>query len=150
MNCTRCGKEIAAGQNFCAVCGAPVAIQQTQTQSYQNPAQHGYQQPGQTYQQPYQASYQAPYQPYQQGYQAPYQQPVRQSSPASLILGIVGIIFAWLFALVGHITSIIGIVLGIKEYRQNGKMAGLILSIIGEVCSILSSAIGAAIAAAIF
>lgn len=64
------------------------------------------------------------------------------SSNAPIILGIVGIVFAWLFALVGHITSIIGIVLGVKEYKNNGKVAGLVLSIIGEVCSIISSALG--------
>ncbi len=65
------------------------------------------------------------------------------SSKASLILGIIGIITAWLIALVGHITSIIGIILGIKEYKKTGNMSGLILSIIGEVCAILSSIIGA-------
>ena len=69
---------------------------------------------------------------------------------ASLILGIIGIVGAWLFALVGHITSVIGIVLGIKEYKETEKMAGLILSIIGEVCSIFSSIIGAVTVASIF
>ena len=61
----------------------------------------------------------------------------------SLILGIVGIVFAWIFALIGHITSIISIVLGIKEYKETSKMTGLILGIVGEVCSIFSSIIGA-------
>ena len=62
---------------------------------------------------------------------------------ASLILGIAGIIFAWFFALVGHILSVTGIILGIKEYKTTEKMTGLVLSIIGEVCSIFSSIIGA-------
>lgn len=61
----------------------------------------------------------------------------------SVILGIIGIVSAWLFALVGHIVSIIGIIFGIKEYKETEKMTGLILSIIGEVCSIFSSIIGA-------
>ena len=61
----------------------------------------------------------------------------------SLILGIVGIIFSWLIAIVGHVTSIIGIVFGIKEYKQTNQKLGLILSIVGEVFSILSSIIGA-------
>jgi len=61
----------------------------------------------------------------------------------SIILGTVGIVAAWLFALVGHVTSIIGIVIGIKEYRQTDKISGLTLSIVGEACSILSSIIGA-------
>lgn len=72
------------------------------------------------------------------------------NSHASLILGIVGIVFAFLFALVGHITSIIGIILGIKEYRETESMAGLVLSIIGEVCSIFSSIIGAVTLSGIF
>ncbi|MBR4888064.1 MAG: DUF4190 domain-containing protein [Clostridia bacterium] len=63
-------------------------------------------------------------------------------SSASLVLGILGIIFAWLFALIGHILSIIGIVLGVKEYKKTEKMTGLILSIIGESCAIFSSIIG--------
>ena len=61
----------------------------------------------------------------------------------SIIFGIVGIVFAWLFALIGHISSIIGIIIGIKEYKATEKMTGLSLSIIGEVCSIISSIIGA-------
>ena len=72
-----------------------------------------------------------------------------KKAQTSLILGILGIVFAWIFALVGHITSIIGIVIGIKEYKENEKMAGLVLSIIGEVCSIFSSIIGAVTFAAL-
>ncbi len=68
----------------------------------------------------------------------------------SLILGIIGIVFAWLFALVGHIISIIGIVIGIKEYKETEKMTGLVLSIIGEVCSIISSIIGAVAMSSIY
>ncbi len=61
----------------------------------------------------------------------------------SLFLGIAGIVFAFLLAIIGHICSIIGIIVGIKEYRKSGKMTGLTLSIIGEVCAIISSIIGA-------
>lgn len=68
-----------------------------------------------------------------------------QKKSVSLILGIIGIVFAWLFALVGHIVSIVGIVFGIKEYKTTEKMAGLVLSIIGEVCAIFSSIIGAVV-----
>ena len=73
-----------------------------------------------------------------------------KKTQVSLILGIVGIVFAWLFALVGHITSIIGVVIGIKEYRETNKMLGLIVSIVGEVCSILSSIIGAVVMSSVF
>ena len=73
-----------------------------------------------------------------------------KKTQTSLILGIIGLVFAWLFALVGHITSIIGIVIGIKEYKETEKMTGLVLSIIGEVCSIFSSIIGAVAFSSIF
>ena len=77
--------------------------------------------------------------------------PTPKSKPkAGTVLGILGIVFAWLFALVGHALSIIGIITGIKEYKNENKMSGLILSIIGEVCAILSSVIGAVIGAALF
>lgn len=62
----------------------------------------------------------------------------------ALILGIIGIIFAWIFALVGHVVSIVGIVLGNKEKNETGKNTGLVVSIIGEVCAIISSLIGMA------
>ena len=60
----------------------------------------------------------------------------------SMILGVVGIVSAWLIALAGHIVSIIGIVKGVKEYKEEGDNKGLILSAIGEVCAIISSLIG--------
>ena len=65
-----------------------------------------------------------------------------KKTQTSLILGIIGIVFAWIFALIGHITSIIGIVIGTKEYKKTGKTPGLVLSIIGEICSVISSIIG--------
>ena len=40
--------------------------------------------------------------------------------------------------IVGHITSIIGIIKGVKDKNT----AGLVLSIIGEVCSVISSLVG--------
>ena len=76
--------------------------------------------------------------------------PTDEKTQVSLVLGIVGIVFAWLFAFVGHITSIIGIVIGIKEYKETEKMTGLVLSIIGEVCSIFSSIIGAVVFSSVF
>ena len=60
----------------------------------------------------------------------------------SIILGIIGIVFSCLYALFGHIASIVGIVLGVKEKKETGSSLGLILSIIGEACSILSSVLG--------
>ena len=76
-------------------------------------------------------------------------QKTEDKTQTAVILGIVGIVFAWLFALVGHITSVIGIVLGIRDYKATNKMTGLVLSIIGEVCSIFSSIIGAVAMASI-
>ncbi len=77
--------------------------------------------------------------------------PTTAAAPkVATVLGILGIVFAWLFALVGHVLSIIGIVIGIKEYRTANKTTGLILCIIGEACAILNSLLGALMASALF
>lgn len=60
----------------------------------------------------------------------------------STILGSVGIAVAWFFALAGHVVSIVGIVMGIKDYKETRKSTGLVFSIVGEVCSVISSIIG--------
>ncbi len=38
--------------------------------------------------------------------------------------------------------SVIGITLGVKEYRQTGRNGGLVVSILGEVCAIINSMLG--------
>lgn len=63
----------------------------------------------------------------------------------SLILGLIGIVTAWLFVLVGHAVSIAGIVYGIGEYKKTAKAEGLVVSIIGECCAVLTSFLGALI-----
>lgn len=65
-----------------------------------------------------------------------------EKTSSALVLGILGCVFAWLFAIVGHALSIIGIVVGLKEKRESGKSTGLTISIIGEVCAVISSLIG--------
>lgn len=40
--------------------------------------------------------------------------------------------------------------MGIKEYKATGKMTGLVLSIIGEVCAIISSLLGMVMMGAMF
>ena len=60
----------------------------------------------------------------------------------SLVLGILGIVFAWLFALLGHILSIAGIITGVMEYKKTKNKVGLIVSIVGEVFAICSSLLG--------
>ncbi|MBR5569765.1 MAG: zinc ribbon domain-containing protein [Oscillospiraceae bacterium] len=75
---------------------------------------------------------------------------IKQAADTSMILGIIGIIAAWIFALAGHITSIIGIVYGLKEQRETGHSNGLICSIIGEVCSVFSSLLGIVLYSGLF
>ncbi|EYT66710.1 MULTISPECIES: DUF4190 domain-containing protein [Curtobacterium] len=60
----------------------------------------------------------------------------------SLVLGIVGVVFSFLFVWVGLIASIIGLVLGFVARRRNAGtrgmvLAGIILSVIGLVLSII-------------
>lgn len=57
----------------------------------------------------------------------------------SFVFGALGIIFAWIFPVIGHIVSILGIVIGNKEGKETGKNIGLYVSIIGELFAILSS-----------
>ena len=58
----------------------------------------------------------------------------------SLRCGIAGIIGALLFALVGFISSIIGLIYGVKA----NYTAGIILNIVALVLSVISSIIGVA------
>ena len=131
--CGNCGFEMDDAAVVCVNCGCQVVPPAT-AQPIQQPIQQPFQQ-------------QMP-----MNNQMPMGAPVQpaKKTQVSMILGIIGIITAWLFALIGHITSIIGIVLGIKEYKATGKMTGLVLSIIGEVCAILSSLIGMVMMGAMF
>ena len=72
------------------------------------------------------------------------------ASKASVILGIIGISGGVLLAIVGHICSIIAIIIGIFDCTKKKKPTGLILGIIGEVISIFSSIIGAVMASTLF
>lgn len=67
-------------------------------------------------------------------------------SVASLVLGIVGVI-AWCLPILGLPVGVIGLIMGIQEYnRSNAKgmaMAGIVLSIICLVLTIINSSIGA-------
>lgn len=156
ITCPTCNAQIPDGYKICSICGASLEAPVypiPQTPVYEAPVQPTYQAPVQpSYQAPVQPSYQAPVQnpygqPAQPGFQPNpygqpmYQQPVQQNK-TSMVLGIIGIVFSFLFALVGHATSIPGIVIGYKEYKKNGYKTGLILSIIGESLSVLSSLIG--------
>ncbi len=82
--------------------------------------------------------------------QAPAGNQTQKEAQVSVILGIIGIVAAWLFALAGHIVSIVGIVFGVREYKSSGKMTGLVLSIIGEVCSVISSLLGIVLMSGLF
>lgn len=79
-----------------------------------------------------------------------YTQEGSKAGTMAIVWGIIGIVFAWLFALVGHMASIIGIIVGIKEYTSTKRMTGLALSIIGEACAIFSSIIGAVTVSSMF
>ncbi len=70
------------------------------------------------------------------------QQSKSSTAVGPVILGVLGIVFAFLLALVGHVLSIIGIIYGAKEYKENGKSVGLIISSIGEALAIISSIAG--------
>ena len=64
---------------------------------------------------------------------------------ASLVLGIIGLI-AWFLPIVGFPVTIVGLVLGIKgmkSIKRDRAVAGVVLSIIGLVATVINSALGA-------
>ena len=64
---------------------------------------------------------------------------------ASLVLGILGVV-AWLLPLFGYPINIVGLILGIlsKKRKMSGMAtAGIILTIIGLVLTIINSVAGA-------
>lgn len=103
------------------VCQAPAqqfSPQQTQRQLY--PPQGGYQTPPMA---------------------MPPQVMVNNHAKISLSCGIAGVIGALLFALLGFISSIIGLIYGVKA----NYTAGIILNIVALVMSVISSIIGVAL-----
>lgn len=67
-----------------------------------------------------------------------------------LVLGILSIVFALLFALVGDVLSIIGIVVNVMKRKEYNTTAGLVMSIIGLCLAIANNILGAIIGAAIY
>lgn len=115
--CPNCGGALQQNEAFCPSCGT--AVQQNPVNQYAQPQAEALQ--------------------YQPEPQAPAE---NKKNITPIILGALGIVFAWIFALAGHGLSIAGIVLGVKEYKATKNVVGLVLSIIGEVCAIISSVSG--------
>ena len=59
--------------------------------------------------------------PVQSKQTAPVEESQKKSGSGAIVFGVIGILGAFLFALIGHIASIIGIVLGIKDYKKPVK-----------------------------
>ncbi len=87
----------------------------------------------------------------EQGDTVPFSEPENQQkksdgmSVASLVLGIIGLV-AWFFPICGFPTTIVGLVfgiLGLKSSKKKMATAGLILSSIGLLVTIINSALGA-------
>jgi len=55
----------------------------------------------------------------------------------SLILGILGIVFAFVFGIIGLVLSIIGMVMAKKNKATHKTTAGFALSIVGLILSII-------------
>lgn len=60
----------------------------------------------------------------------------------ALILGVLGFVFAWLFAIIGHVLSIIGIVLAVKESKETDDKTAVAVCTMAEICAFVSSLIG--------
>ena len=132
--CPNCGNPLEENASFCTNCGSAVQNQENNTYNNNN-YNNGYNN--------YNNGYNNGYNNYYNNSNG-YQQPVQNTSTpkTALVLGILGIVFSFFFALAGHILSIIGIVIGNKEKKTMNYSTGLTLSIIGEVCSAISSLLG--------
>jgi hypothetical protein len=86
-----------------------------------------------------------PQQPPSAGAQVPGQVDRTGRATASLVLGIVGLI-AWLIPLIGFPVTITGLVMGFQGQHSSKKAvatAGIVLSIIALVLTVINSAVGA-------
>jgi len=81
--------------------------------------------------QQYQQQAQSPY------YQASYANAEKPMHVPSLILGILGIIFAFIFGPVGLVLSIVGMVMAKKNKLTHKTTAGFALSIVGLILGII-------------
>ena len=62
---------------------------------------------------------------------------------SSLVLSIIGLVFALLLPIVTYPCSIVGLVLAIKRRDTHNTTAAIVMCIIGLVLAIINSAIGA-------
>ena len=139
MFCKNCGSQIPDGSIMCSNCGAVMSVKPAASEPVQQvPQQPAYQQP--VYQQPV--------------YQQPVYRPVRNPndgrglSIAALVLGICGVVLAWISVLnvIVLAAGILGIVFGYKGRQKSimayGKASGLatagfVLGIIGtSICGL--------------
>ena len=73
---------------------------------------------------------------FQENVQETTKTPKKPTHTASLVLGILSLVFALLMALVGEILGIIGIVLAANNRKEYNTKAALICSIVGLVLAL--------------
>ena len=124
--CSYCGAPLEPGAVFCAHCGTQVPQETTTAPS----GSEGFQQP-----------YTAPTPEYRG---APIYPQKSNFGTISMVLGIVGILFALLLPIIAYPLGIIGIILGVKARKNNEprSTAGLVLSIITLVVAAINSILG--------
>ncbi len=149
MYCKKCGTKLQEGQKFCPTCGTPTdASAASGTTGTGQQAGQQYQQANRQYQQTNQ-QYRQTNQQYQQ-YQQPqqYQQyqediPGRAEAIASMVLGIIAILFWFLgwSSVISIILAVIGLILASnskkKGYDSGIQTAGFVLSIVSLFGGIL-------------
>jgi len=73
---------------------------------------------------------------------------VKKIHVPSLVLAIVGLVFALLLPLVAYPCLIVGLVLAVKKRGTHKTMAALVMCIIGLIVAVVNSALGACMAVA--
>lgn len=138
--CNKCGRELDDEAVICPGCGCLAPKKPTtkgSSYAYEQQVENQYDEAVDYYM--------------ENSYANTYTAPVKKKTSAlgivSIILGIVGLIFACCFALVGHIASIAGIIIAIiaivKASKDFKGYVGLGICGVAEVLAIISSVIGA-------
>ncbi|GHT83691.1 hypothetical protein FACS1894137_05490 [Spirochaetia bacterium] len=119
--CVNCGTSLDEGTKFCPKCGTKIDAIPTGAQPV----------------------YQQPTSPFSSG-GTEKTKGKESHAIVSLVLGLCGLI-AWIIPLIGFPVTILGLIFGVFGYkttRKNMAVAGLVLSIICLVATIVNSAIG--------
>lgn len=134
MRCGNCGQEYPDESAFCPNCGTQNNQQNNQSNGYQQP--NGYQQNQNNYQQPNgQYGYQNNMSMQEQG---------KGFAIASMVCGILSIVFCWCYGFVGLILGIVALAMN-NQYKKTGDTSSEGMAKAGLVCGVIGAVLSAVV-----